>query len=88
MRRRRAGDIAVEHDGNVLHARGDNGARHGGDLAPAKPAHQFQRIVEKGAMQGDRRLDRRDLAFQARLIDARAAADPVRRRRRRKARGK
>ena len=47
QRRRGAGDIAVEHDGNALSPRRQDRPHHAGDLAAAQPAQNFQRIAQE-----------------------------------------
>ena len=48
---RSAGDIAIDENGDVLVARGENGPCHGGDLAPAQPAQDFKWVGEVLPMQ-------------------------------------
>ena len=74
---RGAGDEAIEQHGDARPARRDDGARHRRQFAPAEPAHDLERIVERVRMRRDARLDDGGLAANAGLVDTGARPDPV-----------
>jgi hypothetical protein len=76
-RRRGADDEAVEQHRHAPDARGQDRARHRGDFAPAQTSQDFERIAQIIAVQRDRRAHGLGLALEPRVVDARAAADPI-----------
>jgi len=74
-----ADDIAVEHHRDTLRPRREDGAGHGGDLPAAEPAQDLQGIAPMGRVQGDGLGHGGGLAGEAGIVDAGAAAHPVRR---------
>ena len=68
---------AVDKHRDLLVSRGDQCAQHRGDLASPQAGEYGERIGETFTMESQSTIDGRCLALQPRIVDARAAADPV-----------